>query len=65
MLPGSYISQFMEKLLFILKAASDGWIVKYLGGNYFEFYSIKEITTKTGTLKETSQQFIERYSPIN
>jgi hypothetical protein len=61
MLPGSYISQFMEKLLFILKAASDGWIVKYLGGNYFEFYSTK----RKSDPQETAQQFIERYSPIN
>lgn len=29
--------QFLEKYFFILKAAADGWIVQYIGGNQFTF----------------------------
>ena len=51
------LNNFLDKFLFLLKAASDGWIVKYLGGNYYEIYMPK------GKNKEalSSKQFIEKY----
>lgn len=33
------IKQFLYKFFCILKAASDGLIVRYIGGNQFEFIS--------------------------
>lgn len=30
---------FIKKYLFILKAAADGWRIRYIGGNQFEFYA--------------------------
>jgi hypothetical protein len=38
------ILNFIYKFLFIIKAISDGYIVKYIGGNKFDF--IKLTTTK-------------------
>ena len=32
------IKNFLEKFFFILKAASDGWRISYIGGNKFCFY---------------------------
>lgn len=51
------LNNFLDKFLFLLKAASDGWIVKYLGGNYYEVYMPK------GKTKESlsSKKFIEKY----
>jgi len=37
------ILNFIYKFFCILKAASDGWIVKYIGGNEFEFINNKKI----------------------
>jgi hypothetical protein len=31
------VNKFFYKCLYILKAASDGWIVKYIGGNQYTF----------------------------
>lgn len=31
--------KFLKKYFFILKAAADGWRIRYIGGNQFEFYS--------------------------
>lgn len=31
------IMNFLEKFFFVLKAASDGWSVRYHGGNKFQF----------------------------
>lgn len=36
------ILNFIYKFFCILKAASDGWIVKYIGGNRFEFIGLKQ-----------------------
>lgn len=33
------ILNFIYKFFCILKAASDGWIIRYIGGNQFEFIS--------------------------
>jgi hypothetical protein len=51
------LSNFIDKFLFLLKAASDGWIVKYLGGNYYEIYKPNNTTKK----KLSTEQFIEKY----
>ena len=51
------LSQFIEKFLFLLKAASDGWIVKYLGGNYYEIY--KPNNSKKKQL--STDEFIQKY----
>lgn len=40
------ILNFIYKFFCILKAASDGWIVKYIGGNQFEFVCDKKIDYK-------------------
>jgi hypothetical protein len=36
------ILKFLTKYFFILKAASNGWRVKYIGGNKYEFYKSKK-----------------------
>lgn len=46
------ILKFVYKFICILKAASHGLIVKYIGGNQFEFTSYKNINI---------QNFFERY----
>lgn len=38
------ILKFLTKYFFILKAASNGWRVKYIGGNKYEFYKSKKNT---------------------
>lgn len=38
----SIILNFVYKFFCILKAASDGWIIRYIGGNQFEFISYKK-----------------------
>ena len=54
------LSNFLDKFLFLLKAASDGWIVKYLGGNYYEIY---KPNTPINTRKKqlSTEKFIEKY----
>jgi hypothetical protein len=44
------ILNFVYKFFCILKAASDGWIIKYIGGNQFEFISYKNPTTSSRTI---------------
>jgi hypothetical protein len=39
----SLILNFIYKYLCILKAASEGCIIKYIGGNKFEFISNKKL----------------------
>ena len=34
-----HILKFLYKYLFIYKAVSNGWIVRYVGGNKYEFYT--------------------------
>lgn len=53
------LSKFIEKFLFLLKAASDGWIVRYLGGNYYEIYKPSNPNTKQKQL--TTDEFIQKY----
>lgn len=50
------ILKFIFKYLFILKAAADGWTVKYLGENTFQFLGPRRKRTLS------SSQFIEKYS---
>jgi len=49
------ILKFILKILFILKAASDGWIVTYIGGDKYEF---------SGKSKKLNiNNFIKKYNP--
>lgn len=41
MLKKKLILDFIYKFFCILKAASDGWIVTYIGANQFEFSGFK------------------------
>ena len=49
------IKNFIYKFFFILKAASDGYIIKYIGGNKFEF-------EKNNKLHDSLDEFIEHCS---
>ena len=51
------LHKFIQKLFFILKAASDGWIVSYIGGDEFEFS--KHINLNQTTL---TYDFVEKYT---
>lgn len=48
------------KYLFALKAAADGWIVRYLGGNIFEFE--KSILCKSENVP-SCEDFVKEYFP--
>jgi hypothetical protein len=48
------ILNFLTKYLFILKAASDGWRIKYIGGNNYEFYKSKKY-------KISCSEFLSKY----
>lgn len=49
------ILNFLTKYLFILKAASDGWRIKYIGGNNYEFYKSKKY-------KISCSEFLSKYT---
>lgn len=52
----SGLTKFIFKYLFILKAAADGWRIRYLGDNSFQF---------TGRRRKrllSTSEFIEKYS---
>jgi hypothetical protein len=36
------IYKFIYKYIYILKAASNGWIIKTLGNNTYEFYRLNK-----------------------
>lgn len=55
------IVKHVIKYLFALKAAADGWIVRYLGGNIFEFE--KSILCKSNQELPSCEQFIKEYFP--
>ena len=55
------IIKHVIKYLFALKAAADGWIVRYLGGNVFEFE--KSILCKTNKELPSCDDFIKEYFP--
>lgn len=50
------ILDFLYKFFFILKAAADGTIITYIGGNKFEFKSAPPL------IKFNSNSFISKYS---
>lgn len=50
------ILDFLYKFFFILKAAADGTIITYIGGNKFEFKSIQPL------IEYNSNSFISKYS---
>ena len=49
------ILNFIYKFFCILKAAADGWIVRYIGGNQFEFISYRHMNIKEFFAKYTSE----------
>jgi hypothetical protein len=51
--------KFLFRYFFLLKAAADGWRIRYLGSNSFEF--LKTIDDPTERIM-TSKEFVERYS---
>lgn len=52
--------KFLKKYLFILKAAADGWRVRYIGGNQFEFYSITHYTIANKKFPDI-KTFLKKY----
>jgi hypothetical protein len=55
------IITFLEKYFFILKAASDGWRIVYVGGNQFKFINTRTLKNKNTRLYTNC--FIDRYTP--
>jgi hypothetical protein len=58
----SKVLKFIYKLFFILKAASDGWIVKYIGGDSFEFYKYHNRNNILNIMN--IDDFIKKYLPV-
>ena len=50
------ILDFIYKFFFILKAAADGYIVRYIGGNKYDFIKFKSKT------KLNSAKFLHKYT---
>jgi hypothetical protein len=55
-----YIIRFLYKYMFILKAASDGWRIKYIGGDSFKFYNKRTVDTV-----QSIEDFISKYKYNN
>lgn len=56
----SVLINFLVKYLFIMKAASDGWRISYVGGGNFEFYNtFYNKNTKDVILN--IDEFLEKY----
>lgn len=51
---------FLSKYLFILKAASEGWRVSYIGGNQYEFSN--DITASVTLQSDTIDRFRVKYT---
>ncbi len=52
-----YIIRFLYKYMFILKAASDGWRIKYIGGDSFKFYNKRTYNTV-----QSIEDFVYKYN---
>lgn len=52
-----YIIRFLYKYMFILKAASDGWRIKYIGGDSFKFYN-----KRTHNNVQSVEDFVYNYN---
>lgn len=61
MLQLDYIVRFLYKYMFILKAASDGWRVKYIGGDSFKFINKCKEWNKSKSGIDTIEDFIYKY----
>jgi len=57
--PLELLLTFLKKYFFILKAASDGWRITYIGGNEFKFYGNINKCMLQNTY--TTSDFISRY----
>lgn len=53
--------RFLTKYLFILKAAADGWRVKYLGGDKFEFHKESSQISNLENVPPSCSEFVENY----
>lgn len=58
-LKNDMILSFLNKFFFILKAASEGWRIAYIGGNKFKFYN--SISKSISTNTHQSLDFIKKY----
>lgn len=56
------ILRFLVKFLCLFKAASEGWIVTYIGGNKYEFSKLKKIHDIS--LNTTLQNYISTLTHI-
>lgn len=54
---------FIKKYIFILKAAADGWRIRYIGGNQFEFYSSDHYTIASKKFPD-SMTFLNKYTTL-
>lgn len=53
------IKKFLVMYFFILKAASDGWSVRYIGGNQFTFLKGKQ--DKQNFIPLKTKDFIDNF----
>lgn len=53
--------KFLFRYFFLLKAAADGWRIRYLGANSFEFLKPRDDNDPAEPIM-TSKEFVERYS---
>jgi hypothetical protein len=60
-LDASQLLAFLHKYFFILKAASEGWRIAYIGGNAFQFYNN---LYKQGKAMVRCKEFIDRYDQV-
>lgn len=51
------IISFLTKYFFILKAASDGWRIQYIGGNRYEFVHCDT----TSDIASDTKAFLDHY----
>lgn len=54
------IIDFLKKYFFILKAASDGWRISYIGGNQYKFYNNLDKSILQNTYN--TNDFLSKYT---
>lgn len=55
---------FLRKYFFILKAAADGWRIRYIGGNQFQFISTIPKQLALAQFPDTPT-FLQKYNLSN
>jgi hypothetical protein len=58
----SILIKFIYKFFFILKAASDGWIVKHIDKNKYDFYKYILKSNKLYKVQLDISQFLSNYA---